>query len=127
MANPTSPRDDARTHPTAPLNWHSKPIEWSRKLAEVVNGLLQGQSNNRGSLTLTVTGSATPLIDPRIDVNSVIHFMPANEAARDRNLYVTSLTEGACTVNHIPASLSSSVSVTTGSKAVPIYNYTVWS
>jgi len=125
---PTSPRKDARTHPTAPLTWSAKPVEWSRKLAEVVNGVMQGRTNNRGSISLTVTGSSTPLIDARIDVNSVITLMASNESARNLLPNITSLTEGACVLHHSPASLSSSASSTTaGGRGIPIYSYVVWS
>lgn len=125
---PTSPRKDARDHPVAPLNWHSKPGEWSRKLAEVLNGVMQGRTNNRGTISLTVTGSTTPLIDPRIDVNSVITLMAVNESARNLLPNIPSLTEGSCVLHHSPASLSSSASSTTsGGRGIPVYNYVVWS
>lgn len=125
--SPTSPRQDAREHPIAPLSWAFSVTEWCRKLAETINEVQRGRTNNRGTITLTVTGTVTPLPDVNIDVNSVITLMASNEAARNLLPNITSLTEGACVLHHSPASLSSSVSVTVGGGAVPIYDYVVWS
>ena len=127
MAGPTNPADDARIHPVAPLNWLGNLAEWARKSSEVINGIMQGRTNNRGTVTLTVTGTATPLLDPLIGADSVVSLQAVNEAARNLLPNVTSFTDGACVLHHSPASLSSSVSTTTGTKAVPIYDYVVWS
>ena len=88
---------------------------------------MNGSTNNHGTITLSVTGSATPLIDNLIDTGSTITLMAVNEAARNLLPNITSLTIGSCVLHHSPASLSSSASVTTGGGAVPIYNYVVWS
>ena len=53
-----------------------------RAVAEVVRGVMDGKTNNTGSITLAV-GSAvtTTLTDQRIGVDSVIVFVPASAAA----------------------------------------------
>lgn len=98
-------RSDERWHPIAPENWHN-PKEQMRKTAEVVNGVLHGRMNNRGTITLSVSQAggavtATPLIDDRISPDAVVVFMPTTASARSQGaLYVTSLTVGGCKLNH---------------------------
>jgi len=102
----SSPRATKRWHDPAPLNWHGKPPEWSRKNAEVINGVMQGRTNNRGTITLSVSQAggavtATPIVDPRIGIDSVLAFMPTNlNASTVTGLYVTSLSTGRCVLNH---------------------------
>lgn len=99
-------RADERWHDIAPENW-SNPREHSRKIARVANGIMQGRTNNRGKITLSVSqllGGAvtkTPLVDDRIGATSVILFMATTASARSQGaLYVTSLTDGGGTINH---------------------------
>lgn len=58
-----------------------------REIAEVVNNLVEGKSNNTGILTLA-TGNATTttLYDERIGADSVILFTPLTETASASNL-----------------------------------------
>ena len=58
-----------------------------REVAEIVNNLVEGKSNNTGVLTLN-TGNATTttLYDERIGFNSVILFTPLTETASVSNL-----------------------------------------
>lgn len=122
MANPTSPRASARAHDVAPVNWISRPNEWMRKLAEVTNGVMRGETNNRGTITLSVSqaGGAitkTPLLDDKIDVTSVVLFMAKSASARSQGaVWVSSLTKGQCTINHISTD-----------SADVIFDYVVWS
>ena len=61
------------------------PIEWLRLTEPVVNGLMQGKSNNYGSVTLTANAGSTTVTEApnRISSTCVILFMPttANAAA----------------------------------------------
>jgi len=53
-----------------------------RQVAEVVRGLMDGKSNNTGSLTLATGGATTTTLnDRRIGGDSVILFVPASAAA----------------------------------------------
>jgi hypothetical protein len=119
-----SPRIDdiKKSHDIAPLNWIHNPPEWDRKNAEVINGIMQGRTNNRGTITLSVSqaGGAvtkTPVVDSRVDEQSVISFTPRtpNAAALMTSLYVTSLTEGGFSIIH--ASTDSTTA---------IFDYVIW-
>ena len=63
----------------------TNPIEWLRQTEPVVNGLMQGKSNNYGSVTLTANAGSTVVTEApnRISIYSVLLFMPttANAAA----------------------------------------------
>ena len=120
---PENPQFSTRFHDVVPLTWRFDPNEWNRKTAEVANGIMQGRTNNRGRTTLSISGAggavtATPLVDPLVGADSVINFMPrtATAASLMPSLYVSSLTEGQCTLNH-PSTDS----------AAAIYDYVVWS
>jgi hypothetical protein len=53
-----------------------------RQVAEVVRGIMDGKTNNTGTLTLATGGAlTTPLTDRRIGPDSVILFVPASAAA----------------------------------------------
>jgi len=54
----------------------------NRAVSEVVRGLMDGKSNNTGSITLA-TGNATTttLYDERIGYDSLIFFVPISAAA----------------------------------------------
>ncbi len=71
----------------------TNPIEWLRQTEPVVNGLMQGKSNNYGSVTLTANSATTTvtLAANRISATAVILFMPttANAAAALSGLYVS--------------------------------------
>jgi len=74
-----------------------------RAVAEVVRGVMDGKTNNTGSITLAV-GSAvtTTLTDRRIGVDSVIVFVPASAAANadTSRIYASAQGQGTATVNH---------------------------
>jgi hypothetical protein len=74
-----------------------------REISEVVNNLVNGKSNNTGTVTLAVaSATTTTLYDERIGYDSVIVFMPttANAASAMTNLYVSAKTQGSATLTH---------------------------
>jgi hypothetical protein len=74
-----------------------------REISEVVNGIMQGKTNNTGTVTLAVSSATTTTInDERIGYNSIITFMPttANAASALTNLYVSAKTKGSATLTH---------------------------
>jgi hypothetical protein len=74
-----------------------------REISEVVNNLVEGKSNNTGTVTLAVASATTTTInDERIGYDSVITFMPttANAAGALTNLYVSAKTKGSATLTH---------------------------
>lgn len=75
-----------------------------RVVAEVVNGIMNGKTNNTGKITLNVSATTTTLTDRRIGGDSVILFMPLNDKAADEmahgHMYVSSRAQGAATITH---------------------------
>jgi hypothetical protein len=75
-----------------------------RAVAEVVRGIMDGKTNNTGSITLATGGAtSTTLTDRRIGPDSVIVFVPASSAANadSARIYASSQGQGTCTVNHV--------------------------
>jgi len=75
-----------------------------REVAEVVRGIMDGKTNNTGTLTLATGGAtSTTLTDRRIGPDSVILFVPASAAANadSARIYASSQGQGTCTVNHV--------------------------
>ena len=56
----------------------SNPLEFAQKVALVVNGIMQGRTNNYGTVTLTANAATTTvtLAEGRLSANSVILFEP---------------------------------------------------
>ena len=53
-----------------------------RAVAEIVNGIMDGKTNNTGSVTLATSGASTTTItDARIGVDSVILLMPTDDTS----------------------------------------------
>lgn len=73
-----------------------------RQIAEVVGNLMNGKSNNTGSVTLTANAATTTLSDARIGANSTILLMAttANAAGALATTYFDNFLDGSCRVNH---------------------------
>lgn len=85
---------------TAPLEWHD-PDEHRRKLAEKINGILQGSLNITGDVTFTASASTTTVTDARASATSYIAFMPRTaNAAGEVGYYVSSQGKGTFTITH---------------------------
>jgi hypothetical protein len=98
----TSPRSSETGRRAAPLFWGGEVTEWIRKVAEVVNQILDGKINSIGSVTLTASSATTTLTDLRIGVTSKIFFSPttANAATATANLRVTATGKQTATLTH---------------------------
>jgi hypothetical protein len=75
-----------------------------RAVAEVVRGIMDGKTNNTGSITLATGGATTTtLTDRRIGPDSVIVFVPASSAANadSSRIYTSAQGQGTATVNHV--------------------------
>ena len=86
-----------------PVTWHDA-TEHLRKLAESVNGIIDGRSNAYGTVTLDANQATTTLTDRRIAPDSCIGLMPetANAAAEigAGTFYVSARTSGSATLTH---------------------------
>ena len=73
-----------------------------RQVAEIVNNLVEGKSNNTGSFSTTTLTTSSTLSDERIGFNSVILFMPLDHdsAAELIDIYFDTFAQGSCTVHH---------------------------
>lgn len=75
-----------------------------RGVAEVVRGIMDGKTNNTGTITLTQAATSTILYDERIGYETVILFMPITSNAADElahgHMYVSSQQKGQATITH---------------------------
>lgn len=76
----------------------------ARAVSEVVNGIMNGKTNNTGEITLNQGATSTTLTNERISANSVILFMPLNDHAADElahgHMYVSARNKGSATITH---------------------------
>lgn len=87
-------------YPTVPESW-TDDKDHRRKLAQAINGLLQGQGNNLDQVTLAANATETVLTHDRITERTVFQLMPrtASAAAAQAGIYVTT-TKGSATLHH---------------------------
>ena len=73
-----------------------------RSVAEIVNNLVEGKSNNTGSFSTTTLTTSSTLSDERIGFNSVIVIMPLdlNSAAELKDVYFDTFAQNSYTVHH---------------------------
>lgn len=73
-----------------------------RGVAEVVNGIMNGKTNNTGTIKLSQSSTTTTLTDERIGKQSVILFTPTSShaAAEMAHLYISAQTNGSATITH---------------------------
>jgi hypothetical protein len=73
-----------------------------RGVAEVVNNIMNGKTNNTGEITLTQSSTTTTMTDRRIGPTTVILFSPINEKAASEiaGLYVSARGQGTATLTH---------------------------
>jgi hypothetical protein len=78
-----------------------------RAVAEVVNGIMNGKTNNHGSVTLATGGATTTTItDERIGYGSKIMLMPTSATSSTTTVYVSAKGKGNATVSHAANSTS---------------------
>ena len=73
-----------------------------REISEVVNGLMEGKSNNASDFTTTQSSTTSTIYDERIGFNSAIIFTPMNDkgASEMATLYISALAKGSATITH---------------------------
>jgi hypothetical protein len=76
--------------------------EWWKVLAQAVNGLINGKSNNVGTFTLTANAASTVVSDNLFESNQVVLWSPttANAAAALATTYVSARAKGSFTLTH---------------------------
>jgi len=73
-----------------------------REISTVVNGLIEGKSNNTDDFVTTEHTNSSTLYDERIGFQSVILFMPINHdsAAELIDIYFDTFAKGSCVVHY---------------------------
>jgi len=75
----------------------------NRVVADVVRGIMDGKTNNTGTVTLAVAGATTTTINnERIGYDSIILLTPltANAASVLSTTYISNRTQGTATITH---------------------------
>jgi hypothetical protein len=73
-----------------------------RAVAEIVNGIMDGKTNNTGTITLRSSNTTTTLTDARIGAESVIIMTPMSENAAKEfgSAFISARTNGSATITH---------------------------
>jgi hypothetical protein len=71
-----------------------------RDVAEVVNNLAAGKSNNTGNVTLTASSTTTTLNDERLGFDSVVLLSPLTANAAAQNPYISTKAKGSVVITH---------------------------
>lgn len=73
-----------------------------RAVAEIVNGIMNGKTNNTGVVILNSGSTSTTLTDARIGAESVIIMTPMTENAAKEfgTCYISARTNGSATITH---------------------------
>jgi hypothetical protein len=71
-----------------------------REVAEVVNNLAAGKSNNTGNVTLTASSTTTTLNDERLGFDSVVLLSPLTANAAAQNPYISTKAKGSVVITH---------------------------
>lgn len=97
-----SPRATALSHPVVPIEWEGEEREHRRKIALALNGVLRGQLNNLGSVTLTASSTTSAVRNPNVSAGSKIFLFPttANAATALATTYKSAAEEGLITLTH---------------------------
>lgn len=86
-----------------PLSIAMKPTPQSmRAIGVAANHMLEGRLNVNRVVTLTASAFTTTFKDPRLSVQTALHFEPnsANAAVAKPTIWVSGKTNGQCTINH---------------------------
>lgn len=73
-----------------------------RTVAEIVNNIMDGKTNNTGTIKLTSGATSTILYDARISAESVIIMTPmsSNAAKEFGSAYISARSNGQATITH---------------------------
>ena len=69
-----------QNHPTLPLNWEDRD-EMLLLVAQAVNGMMKGETNNNFDVTLTASATQTPVAEAAVTIGVVPYFTPRSASA----------------------------------------------
>ena len=73
----------------------------TREISEVVNNILNGKTNNTGSITIAVaSATSTVIYDERIGFDSVVILTPTTSGASGYAYYLDTNAKGSITIRH---------------------------
>ena len=93
--------DMAKRFTSAPEQWAGEVSDHIRYVAQTVNGLLSGKSNNSDTVTLSADATSTVVSNPNVTANTVVSLTPTSSsaAAALSGVWVETST-GKVTINH---------------------------
>jgi len=72
-----------------------------REISNVVNNIMDGKTNNTGSVTIAVgSATSTVILDERIGFESVVLLTPTTSGASGYAYYIDSNVKGSATIRH---------------------------
>lgn len=96
--------------PLIPTRWADE-RDHRERAARAINQILQGKTNNTGSVTLTANATTTTITDVRIGNNTVVLLQPttANAAGALATTYPGTPVDGSVVINHANAATADRV------------------
>ena len=71
-----------------------------REVAEVTNGIMNGKTNNTGSVTLRASNTTTTITDERLGFDSIILLSPLSANAAAQTPYISTKAKGSVVITH---------------------------
>jgi hypothetical protein len=71
-----------------------------REISEVTNGIMNGKTNNTGSVTLRASNTTTTITDERLGFDSIILLSPLSANAAAQTPYVSTKAKGSVVITH---------------------------
>ena len=71
-----------------------------REISEVTNGIMNGKTNNTGSVLLRASNTTTTITDERLGFDSVILLSPLSANAAAQTPYISTKAKGSVVITH---------------------------
>ena len=71
-----------------------------REISEVTNGIMNGKTNNTGSVTLRASNTTTTITDERLGFDSIILLSPLSANAAAQTPYISTKAKGSVVITH---------------------------
>ena len=71
-----------------------------REISEVTNGIMDGKTNNTGSITLRASNTTTTITDERLGFDSIILLSPLTANAAAQTPYISTKAKGSVIITH---------------------------
>ena len=71
-----------------------------REISEVTNGIMNGKTNNTGSVTLRASNTTTTITDERLGFDSIILLSPLTANAAAQTPYISTKAKGSVIITH---------------------------